>query len=392
MSETSRQVIYAAPPLTGEDLRVLEAIQDMRRELADVLRPPRRWEGSLRRTMLAKAIRGSNSIEGYLVEEDDAAAALADEAPLSADQQTFAEIRGYRLALGYVLQTAQSRDLAFSEASLCAMHYMMLSHDLAKSPGRYRTGPVYVHDERTRQIVYEGAAAADLPALMNQLAASLSAPDDVRPLVRAAMAHLNLVMIHPFRDGNGRMARALQTLVLARNLIVEPEFSSIEEWLGDHTDDYYRVLALTGQGSWRPHSGANLWVSFNVRAHHMQAQTLRQRIAEASAVWQRLDALVAEHRLPDRVLNHLYEAILGYRLRRPSYSRATGLDDRTATRDLARLVHLGTLASRGETRGRYYVAGPVLATLAAECRATRTRIEDPYPWMRAELLKGDEYR
>jgi len=41
------------------------------------------------------------------------------------------------------------------------------------------------------------------------------------------MAHLNLVMIHPFSDGNGRMARCLQTLVLGREGILEPEFSSL---------------------------------------------------------------------------------------------------------------------------------------------------------------------
>jgi len=42
------------------------------------------------------------------------------------------------------------------------------------------------------------------------------------------MAHLNLVMIHPFRDGNSRLARALQTLLLARDAVLDPIFSSIE--------------------------------------------------------------------------------------------------------------------------------------------------------------------
>ena len=78
------------------------------------------------------------------------------------------------------------------------------------------------------------------------------------------MAHLNLVMIHPFRDGNGRMARALQTMVLAQDQVVEPTFSSIEEWLGNNTQDYYDVLAATGRGAWHPANDATLWVKFNL--------------------------------------------------------------------------------------------------------------------------------
>ena len=104
------------------------------------------------------------------------------------------------------------------------------------------------------------------------------------------MAPLNLVMIHPFRDGNGRMARALATLALTRSDIGEPEFSSIEEWLGAKTDDYYSVLAHTGHGSWQPRDNAHRWLTFNLRAHHMQAQTVARRVREAGDTWTDLDA------------------------------------------------------------------------------------------------------
>jgi hypothetical protein len=91
-------LIYTPPSLTIDDAAVLDEIHVMRQDLAAMLRVPKRWEGALRRTMLARAIRGSNSIEGYVVPEDDAVAALDDEQPLTADQVTFAEIRGYRHA------------------------------------------------------------------------------------------------------------------------------------------------------------------------------------------------------------------------------------------------------------------------------------------------------
>ena len=114
-----------------------------------VLRTPRRWEGVLRRSALARNIRGSNSIEGYDVAEDDAAAAIDGEEPFSADEETFLEIQGYRQALGYVLAMSDADYATFDTTELRAMHYMMLSHDLSKSPGRYSKGPIYVYDDRT---------------------------------------------------------------------------------------------------------------------------------------------------------------------------------------------------------------------------------------------------
>jgi Fic family protein len=383
-------MIYANPTLTGEDREVLAQIHEMRRELASVLRAPRRWQGGLRRTMLARAIRGSNSIEGYVVDEDDAAAALDDDEPLSADERTWAEIRGYRQALGYVLQMSGDPHFTIDTSALRSMHYMMLAHDLTKSPGQYRTGPIYVHDEHRGQVVYEGPEARRLPSLMEELAGSLRVDSDVDPLVRGAMAHLNLVMIHPFRDGNGRMARALQTLAISRQTIVEPAFSSVEEWLGSNTDDYYRVLAITGQGSWRPHADAYLWSAFNLRAHHMQAQTVARRVDEASAIWGELDSLVAEDGLPDRVTGLLYESVLGYRLRRSGYMKLAEIEKHTATRDLGRLAEQGLLQPMGETRTRYYVAGERLRALRAEYRRRRRPLVDPYPWLRAKLVQPGE--
>src|SRR6201994_47113 len=165
-ASTHHPELYTAPPLTTEDEVVLGEIHSMRRELRHVLRTPRRWEGGRRRSALARNIQGSNSIEGYEVAEDDAAAAIDGEEPFSADERTFHEIQGYRQALGYVLAMSDAEYATFDTTELRAMHYMMLSHDLSKSPGRYRKGPVYVHDERSDKVVYEGPDATDVPALM----------------------------------------------------------------------------------------------------------------------------------------------------------------------------------------------------------------------------------
>jgi Fic family protein len=307
---------------------------------------------------------------------------------LSTDERTWAEIRGYRQALGYVLQMASDPHFTTDTSAMRGMHYMMLAHDLSKSPGQYRTGTIYVHDEKRDLVVYEGPDGGRVPTLMEELATSLQTDLDVDPLIRGAMAHLNLVMIHPFRDGNGRMARALQTLTISRQTIIEPAFSSIEEWLGHNTDDYYQVLAITGQGSWRPRADAPLWAAFNIRAHHMQAQTVARRVSEAAEIWGELDTLVSVNHLPDRVTGILYEAVLGYRVRRSGYMKMTAVEKHTATRDLGRLAELGLLHPQGETRGRYYLAGDGLRQRREECRKRRQPLIDPYPWIRSRLAEA----
>jgi Fic family protein len=231
-----------------------------------------------------------------------------------------------------------------------------------------------------------------VPALVEALVESLHTGLNSDPVVRAAMAHLNLVMIDPFRDGNGRMARALATLVLTRSDIGEPEFSSIEEWLGANTDDYCSALAHTGHGTWAPRDDAHLWLTFSLRAHHMQAQTVARRVEEAGPTWTELDQLAAEHGLPDRTIDAMFDAVLGYRVRRGGYlkrARVTehSVTEQTATRDLGALATAGILTAYGNGRGRYYAAGEPLQQIQKRTRARRAPLRDPYPWVRAKLAE-----
>ena len=202
--------LFATPDPDLEDQQVIGEIHETRASLADYLRVPKRWNGLLRRTSTARAIQGSNTIEGYTVSEEDAVAAVDDEPPLSADEETWLEIIAYRRVLTYVLNVATEPGFVIDAAVLRSMHFMLLDHDLSKTPGRYRTSEIFVRDDKRGVNVYAGPEGELVPELMRALSESLSNPTSDDPLVRGAMAHLNLVMIHPFRDGNGRMARALR--------------------------------------------------------------------------------------------------------------------------------------------------------------------------------------
>ncbi|MBP2476913.1 Fic family protein [Crossiella equi] len=372
-------MLFSTPPLTDDDFRVVAEIEQHRRNLRFHLREPRRWTGQLRRNLRARAIRGSNSIEGYEVSFDDAVALLEDEEPLSADRLTSLEIIGYRNALTYIQQLAEDSEFSLDQSLVRSLHFMMLGHDLTKSPGRYRQKSIFVHDEENNTIVYEGPDHESVPPLMRELTDELAEPSDCPVFVRAALAHLNLVMIHPFRDGNGRMARALQTLILARERILQPEFSSIEEWLGRNTSAYYEVLAETGGGSWQPTRSTVGWVRFNLVAHHIQAQTVLRRVTEASSLWEELEAVLAQRGLPERAASALFDATNGVTVRRSAYAREAQLEPGTAARDLRLLVQSGLLTARGETKARTYAASEELRAVRRKVTASRTALRDPYP-------------
>jgi len=264
----------------------------------------------------------------------------------------------------------------YSVASFLKAHALLTAGLVAES-GAFRTVDVAVQRE-DGEVLHTGAEPEIVPKAVGQLL-EWAQESPANPLIASSAVHFMIEYIHPFRDGNGRMARALQTLVLAQDALLEPAFSSIEEWLGANTQDYYDALKATQGGTWQPDRSSAHWVRFSLRAHHMQAQTTRQRFDEAGRRWLELDHLLTRHGLPERVEETLFNALLGWRVTRPSYVGATGTDIRTATRDLARLTDLGLLVAHGQTKGRYYTVGGALPSVDETVAATRGPLVDPYP-------------
>ena len=351
------------------------------------LATPRRWKGLLRRNTLARAVRGSNSIEGYHVTAEDAIAAVEGEEPLTADRESWLAVTGYRTAMTFVVQLTKDPNFIYSEGFIRGLHFMMVQHDLKKNPGNWRPGTVYVRAEARGEVVYEGPDVEMVPGLIEELVEYLNDDEDCpHALVKGAMAHLNLVMIHPFSDGNGRMARCLQTLVLGREGILESEFSSIEEYLGRNTQDYYNVLAQTGEGSWHPRNSTRAWIQFNLTAHFRQATTLVMRTRVMDLLWQELELMISRRGLPERLTFAVADGAIGYRVRNSSYRNLAELNDITASRDLKAAVDAGLLVPTGERRGRIYMGSPELLALVDKLRLEHIKsVPDPFVPTTAQL-------
>jgi Fic family protein len=373
-------MLFQTPVLSERELEVVELISTMRSQMRHYAGRPLRWFGTLRRNTLARAIQGSNSIEGYTVNKDDALAAVEMEEPLDAEQETWHAILGYRDAMTYVLQLTQDPKFVFSEGYIRSLHFMMLRYDLTKHPGNWRLGPIFVRDDLLKKMVYEAPGRELLEPLMaefiNELNVS-SVDQSIPDVVKGAMAHLNFVMIHPFADGNGRMARCLQTMVLSRQGIVEPQFSSVEEYLGRETRSYYDILGKVGEGKWNPRNDAHPWIRYMLKAHFVQASLLVWRMKLLGRLWGEVESLLDELSLPERMINPLVDAASGYKVRNSLYRKTAEISENLASRDLKTLVDNGLLKALGENRGRYYSASPKLQELQDSCYEKFTAI-DPF--------------
>jgi Fic family protein len=159
------------------------------------------------------------------------AAGAVDDRDPEADRKRWDAVVCYQQAMDYALQRCCERGAPFTRETLMHIHFLLMRYDPAAGPGNLRPGRVRVRSSATGKTLHEGIARERLDAVLDRFIDALNAPSPLPILVRAAMAHLNLVAMHPFSDGNGRTGRCIHTALIARAGIVAPELSSIEEYI-----------------------------------------------------------------------------------------------------------------------------------------------------------------
>lgn len=371
-------MLFTYRSLDDAEKRVLDRIVKMRHDLRYlVVQEPKRWTGLLARMTRAKALRASNSIEGINVSQEDALAAVDGEDPDDTDRPTWRAVVGYQTAMTYILQRCRDHNFQFSRDAILAIHFMISQHDLDANPGNFRRGWVGIRNTQTGEVVHEGVDRDELEPLVDELVDYLNDPTESPIELKAAMAHLNLTLLHPFSDGNGRTARCLQTAVLANDGIVAPEFASIEEYIGRHQQEYYDVLSLTGGGGWHPTRDCKPWVRFCLVGHYRQTQTLIRRNQEVGAVYDHISTIIRQHGLHERMALGLVAAAFGARVRNASYRVSTDTSNNLASRDLKHLVDTGLLIPQGERRGRHYIASNQILEIRQKNRIKKSD-DDPF--------------
>jgi Fic family protein len=365
-------MLYTTPEMTPALEDRLGELDRLRHALGSRVGQAGRWLGTLRRLAKASAAASSTSIEGFDVSEDEAMAIVSGEETPALDDEDRMAVACYARALDHVSVMAEDPGFRWLDRVILDLHFDACYFQRDMSPGRWRTDPIGVTGSGGR-LIYEGPDADQVPQLMGEVVEWLERRDlDSHVVVRAAMAHLHVVSVHPFRDGNGRISRIVQSLVLAREGLLSLEFASIEDYLAEHTPGYYDVLQEVQGGRYQPERDATAWVRFCIEAHVEQARRRLDQVQQAGTRWGYLEQLIQERGWPDRLVIALEQSLVGG-TDRTRYGDEAGVSPASATSDLRRLLDAGLIAQRGRGRSTRYQAGDDLR--AAVARAIEQRLD-----------------
>lgn len=367
-------MLYATPTLTPQLREQLDELDELRQSLGRQVGGAGLWLGTLRRLVQASSIESSTSIEGFHVPTDEAVAIVSGKETPNPDDENRMAVACYARAMEHVGVMAGDPGFHWFDRVVLDLHFDACYFQRDKSPGRWRTGPIGVTGSNGR-VIYLAPDADQVSSLMTEAIDWLEHGDpDAHVVVRAAMAHLHVVSVHPFRDGNGRISRIVQSLVLAREGLLAPEFASIEEYLGEHTPDYYRVLQDVQGGRYQPERDATAWIGFCIEAHLAQARRRLEQIQQAAARWTFLEQIVEDRGWPDRFVIALEQSLIGG-TDRTRYSEEAGISAASATNDFRRLLDAGLITQLGRGRNTRYRASETLREQAAQAVDRRNRDE-----------------
>jgi Fic family protein len=344
------------PPLdrrqTGELARLIGELDNFKghwRKLREI--HPERL-AALRQVTTIESVASSTRIEGAELSDVEVARVLQGIHFDSFRARDEEEVRGYADLLALIFESFEA--LSFTENHLKQLHGVMLKHSSrdARHRGAYKTLENHVvrkEDGAVVEILFRTATPFDTPRLMGEL---IEVTNDVlgaraiHPLVAIGRFVVDLLAIHPFQDGNGRVARALTTLLLLRAGYDYVPYASLERIIEDNKAEYYEALRASQIAMRGDPSAFGAWLLFFLRALRAQQRALDAKLhiergmMQLSATQQRIAELVVAHG----------------RLTAPAIGTALQLATRTVRDNLKILTDRGVLAAHGEKKGRYYTS------------------------------------
>jgi len=320
-----------------------------------------------------RTIHGTTRIEGNSL-NDLEVEELLERRPAT-QQKDALEVLATREALSFVDEIAPDPELVVDERVIREIHKRVLDEiDPILRPGEYRTGENRVGDAQGN-IIFATALSGDVPDVMHRFGQWLrDGGGSEHPAIGAALAHLELVGVHPFYDGNGRTARALARLLLIHHGYALDGLVSIDAYLDLQRREYFAAIRESLGTSYTRGYDATPFVAYFLRAITGAAEHVLSRVKGVTELLRVLREEVGRDGITPQLTDALVFAWINGTIRPSDYRSITGRTGPSATRDLAVAVRSGYLSPSGVTSSRRYVAGPKLKAVQPVPVAPRSTV------------------
>ena len=219
-------------------------------------------------------------------------------------------------------------------------HITVASYREGKEPMQVVSGAM-----GKERVHYEAPSSEFVHDMMTGLLQWINNEEDIDPILKAAIAHLWFVAIHPFDDGNGRLTRTITDMLLARADGMSHRFYSMSAEIMRERKSYYEVLEKTTTGD----VDITLWLEWfllTLRSAILRSEATIKRVVKKSMFWhENRDVAMNERQV--KVVNKLWDGFEG-KLTTSKWAKMTKTSQATALRDITDLIDKGILYASDE--------------------------------------------
>jgi Fic family protein len=338
--------------ITQKTLKLIAEIDEFKGAWAAIGRISPERLSALRRVATIESIGSSTRIEGAKLSDQEVEQLLSGIEIRAFSSRDEEEVAGYAAVMEMIFES--NSEITLTENHLKQLHRELLQYSSKdeRHRGEYKTHNNHVEaigpDGDSIGIVFETASPFDTPRLMGELvqwANDSLESGELHKLIVIAIFVVVFLAIHPFQDGNGRLSRALTTLLLLRAGYEYVPYSSLESIIEQNKDSYYLALRRSQVTIRNEDPEWNHWLDFFLNALAQQKARLNKKIERERLVLGDLPDLSV------RVLELTRER---GRITVAEAAKLTGANRNTIKDHLRALTRAGQLTRHGKGRGTWY--------------------------------------
>ncbi|OGK26763.1 hypothetical protein A3C28_01820 [Candidatus Roizmanbacteria bacterium RIFCSPHIGHO2_02_FULL_39_9] len=309
------------------------------------------WEKQFKEDAIIRSAYHGTHIEGNKLAKDDAKDILLGKEVIGRPRD-IQEIINYRRVIEFIDEEASKKIEKITELVIKKLHRLIVNKILNQEEGEYRTKQVVVRNSETGEVTFRPPPPLEVPFLMREFLYWLNREDkdQIHPVIKAGIAHHQLVRIHPFIDGNGRVARVVATLILLLGGYDIRRFFSLEEYYDKDAIAYYQNLQKASSGD------LTTWLEYFTFGASVEFEKVKDKILKLSKDVKLKEKFGGRQiYLTDRQIKIIeYLQDVGYLQNKLFQNVFPDVSEDTVLRDLQELISKGLIRKVGSTKSARY--------------------------------------